>query len=50
MRSSNEMPGRTSARALEAIGRVGAFSGEVGTGSPEKKRSLKDNPSEFRFN
>jgi hypothetical protein len=26
-----------------------AFSGEVGTGSPQKMRPLKDNWSEFRF-
>jgi len=26
-----------------------AFSGEVGTGSPQKMRLLKNNQSEFRF-
>ncbi len=26
-----------------------AFSGEVGTGSPQKMRPLKDDQSEFRF-
>ncbi|MFZ1883181.1 MAG: hypothetical protein WAU53_06155 [Rhodoplanes sp.] len=35
--------------AARIPGRFRAFSGEVGTGSPQKMRPLKDNQSEFRF-